>query len=220
MNKRYVHAAALALAVSAALPASASSFVLNFDGIADGANANSDPVTLAHGITFSEAQLIPDADEFGDAIPGSDKWQSVPGASAIVARDPNTFAGGFYGAAPSGLNALDVRDAPVLLTFAAPLDLTQFSVTLDRSSFGNLFPVEVLFLGTDKHVLGSFITDQSVPGFTGMLPAPVFGVKEVLLSTTAYYDDISVSAIPLPAPIIMLGAGIMALGAGRRRVAG
>lgn len=220
MNKQYINAAALALAISAALPASASSFVLNFDGIADGVNANGDAVALAHGITFSEAQFAPDLDEFGDTIPGSEKWQSVSGAASIVARDPNTFTGGFYGAAPSGSNALDVRHAPVLMTFAAAVDLTQFSVTLDRSTFGNPFPVEVLFLSADKHVLGSLTTDQSVPGFIGVLSLPLFGVKDVLLSTTAYYDDISMSAVPLPAPVFMLGAAMMTLLGSRRRVTG
>lgn len=217
MIKQYLNGAALALALATTLPAAASSFVLNFDDLADGANANGDAVALAHGVTFHEAQFVPDMDEFGDTIAGREKWQAVLGGEPISARDPNTFAGGFYGPAPSGANGLDVRDAPVLMSFATPLDLLQLSFTLDRSTLGNPFVVDVLLLGVDKQVLASIATMQSVSGYTGVLATPVFGVKEILLSTTAYYDDISVSAVQLPAPLAMLGAAVMALAAAGRR---
>ena len=217
MIKQYLNSAALALAVATTLPAAASSFVLNFDGLADGANANGDAVAVAHNVTFHEAQFVPDLDEFGDAIAGSEKWQPVLAGAPIMARDPSTFAGGVYGPAPSGTNALDVRDAPVLMSFATPLDLTQFSFTLDRSTLGNPFVVDVLLLGVDKQLLASIATVQSVSGYSGVLATPVLGVKEILLSTTAYYDDISVSTVPLPAPVAMLGAAVISLAAARRR---
>ena len=210
--------AALTLAVSAALPATANAFVLNFDGIANGADANTDAVAVANGISFHEATFIPDKDGFGDVIPGSEKWQIDPSGGSVVVRDPSTFAGGFYGSAPSGPNALDAREAPILMTFANAINLGTFSVTLDNSTLGNAFPVDVLFLDANKAIIGSISTTQSQPGFVGVLGAPIVGVKEVVLNQIAYYDNITVAAVPLPAPLFLLGSAFASLvGAARRR---
>ena len=74
MNSTYFKAAALTLAVSAGLSQAATAYTLNFDGIASGSTANTDSLALANGISFDFAQLVPDKNAFGDAIPNSDKW--------------------------------------------------------------------------------------------------------------------------------------------------
>ena len=205
MNSTYVKAAALTLAVSAGQSQAAAAYTLNFDGVASGSAANTDAVALANGISFDFAQLLPDKDAFGDTIPNSDKWQIDPDAPPVLATNP---LGRQYGAAPSGVNALEGVDQPVLMHFASPIDLGTFAVTLDNSTFGNPPPSDILFLDANKTVIGTLSTSQPVPGFVGAISAPIFGVKEIVLASGAFYDNITVAPVPVPAAVWLFGSAV------------
>ena len=61
---------ARAIAVAAAClcglaAGSAQAYVVNFDGIATGAAANTDPVAQANGLTFAGGSFVPDRDADG-----------------------------------------------------------------------------------------------------------------------------------------------------------
>lgn len=208
MNTTYVRAAALTIAVSASLAQPAVAYTLKFDGIANGAAANTDPVAIANGITFDFAQFVPDTDALGDTIPGSEKWQVD--AAAPVVRATNPLARN-YGSAPSGPNALEGVDQPVLMHFATAIDLGTFTVTLDNSTFGNLAPTDILFLNASKGVLGTLSTSQSVAGFVGAITVSISGVKEIVLPSGAFYDNVTVAPVPVPIAAWLFSSALTSL---------
>ena len=128
-----------------------------------------------------------------------------------------------YGAAPSGNNTLDAREQPVLMHFDTAQNLDTFSVTLDNSNFGNLSQSAVYFLDSSKAIISQVSFDQTILGLIVNLSTPLTGVQEILLSSGAFYDNISfsntsVAPVPLPAAFPLLISALSILGVfGRRR---
>lgn len=207
--------AALCLGLVAAMvqPVSAAT-TIDFDSVAAGSTANS---AAPAGISFVEAEFSTETDEFGDEIPGSEKWRVAADGTDVLARNPDTFDGGFYGPAPSGPNALDARWAPVLVQFADGIDLAGFSVTLDNSGFGNLVPADLLFLDATGLILATLVADQTVPGYVASWSGALYGVSGILLPSGAYYDNISYSAVPIPPAAVLMFSALSALGFSARR---
>lgn len=206
--------AALALAASA----SAASFSTNFEP----AGADTAVSLFANAdLSFHNGFFGALQDEFGDDIPGSDQWQiDVASDTNYPLQVISTLDMG-YGAAPSGSYALNVVDQSVLIVFNQLVDITGFSVTLDNSTYGNLFASNIDFVNgsTVLHTVG---TDQTMPGLVVSIGETISGVRAIALPTAAYYDDLvinyTVSAIPEPSSFAALaGVGALGLAALRRR---
>lgn len=208
---------ALSAIVGAAMAqgASAATLTLNFDNAASGSDVN---LSVPAAIRFYNAALLPDQDEWGDDIPGSEKWQIDPSVSdPVVVLNPSTVD---YGSAPSGTNALDARWSPLLMHFDSAIELTGFSVTLDNSTFGTIGMQELVFLGANKSVLGILGLDQTQPGYVGSWTGTLAGVQEILLPSGAFYDNLTItstSPVPVPAALPLLLSAFAALGALRIR---
>lgn len=147
--------------------------------------------------------------EFNDALgdpltnPSWTPYPSDPGGSA----SPQAIG---YGPPVSAPNALDARNAPVLITFDSALDLGTFSTVLDNSSFGD-FGTSIQFFDSSDVLLGSVALDQSVAGFVATLPSPLLGVKKVVLPGGALYDNLEMTAVPEPgaAFLTLAAAGLL-----------
>ena len=182
---------------------------------------DSGPVTAGTGdplpslFTMDYAFLATE-DEFGDplAVPSWTAYPSDPGGSA----SPSALG---YGPPVSAPNALDALDAPVLITFDTPVDLGGYSTVLDNSTFGDIGTAIQFFDAADV-LIASIPLDQSVPGFTATLAAPVTGVKKIVLPGGALYDNMEITAaVPEPgSAALAAAAGLMILrrrrGAARR----
>ena len=205
---------ALVLGLTLAQPTVATT--INFDSLGTGANANLDSAAIALGITFNNAAWLPDLDSDGLEIPGSEHWQvdsSLPGPVTVE----NTFLNG-WGTAPSGQNALDARWSPILLQFAAAVDIGSFSVVLPDSAFGNLFESDILFLDAAGNTLYDLAYFQGQPLAAVSLPTTTLpGVKNILLASGTFYDNISVTAVPEPGALWLLVTALAGGACLRRR---
>ena len=198
------------------------SHTYDFEGVAAGSDVNAITQPVGLGLSFNNAAFLPKKDIDGIDIPGSEYWQIDTTTSALVTAE-NTVANG-YGVAPSGTQALDGRWSPILLHFAAPVDINAggFATTLDNSGYGDLWADYILFLDANHNTLSSVTIQESVPGFhvaTGNLT----GVSEILLPSGAFYDDLALSistpsAVPEPASMGLLVLGAVGLLAKRRSV--
>jgi hypothetical protein len=215
MKTTFLKVSAIALAVSAAMPALAETVTINFDNVAAGASANS-ALPLNAGFAFYNAVFTPDVDAYGDAIIGSEKWRIDTDPSTPAVDVVNTVAQG-YGAAPSGTNALNGLWQPVLVHFDHATDLNGFSVTLDNSAYGNLSPSQLLFLDAGGNTLAQIILDQTQPGAIGALNSTLFGVQDIVLASGALYDNVTVSSVPLPAAAWLMFSALGGLGTIARR---
>ncbi len=213
-------ASAITLALLAALPASASVVNINFDNVATGATATS---AAPSGIAFYQAHYANDLDADGIEILNTEKYRIDVENNAltpVTVENPTLYG---YGAAPSGNNALDAREQPVLMHFDTAQNLDTFSVTLDNSSFGNLSQSALYFLDASKAIISQISFDQTILGLIVNLSTPLTGVQEILLSSGAFYDNISfsnnsVAPVPLPAAFPLLISALSMLGVfGRRR---
>jgi len=209
--------AVIALAVGLTLAQPSVASTINFDSLTAGTNADSDPVAIAFGITFNNAAWLPDLDGFGIEIPVSEHWQidsSFPGPVTVE----NTSLQG-YGTAPSGQNALDARWSPILMHFAAAMDIGSFAVTLPDSSFGNLFLSDILFLDAAGNTLYDLAYFQGHPLATVSLPTTkITGVQDILLASGTFYDNLSVMAVPEPDALWLLVSALPGLaGLGLRK---
>ncbi|MES2825106.1 MAG: VPLPA-CTERM sorting domain-containing protein [Pseudomonadota bacterium] len=213
-------AGALALALFATVPASAAVVGINFDNVPTGATATS---AAPSGIAFYQAHYVNDLDAFGDEIPNTQKFQIDAENNALYPVTVGNPTVNGYGAAPSGSNALNALDQAVLMRFDTAQNLDSFSVTLDNSTFGNLSQSALYFLDASKTIIGQIDFDQTVMGLIVNLNTPLTGVQEILLSSGAFYDDISfsnttVAPVPLPAAFPLLISALTMLGVfGRRR---
>ena len=141
---------------------------------------------------------------------------------ATVALDPS-LAG--YGPAISG-KALDGTNNPVMFTFASAMNLSNFGVFLDNSSFGNIpqtggnpaFGTNILFYDAADSLIGFIALDQTVSGFTVADSGTYNNVSKVILPSGAFYDNLSFTgqAVPEPATAALACLGALALFKRRR----
>ncbi len=217
------HALALgatALAITGAASARPAA-TFTFDELPSGSQANSFAQAAALGVSFSYAALLPDLDPSGDPIPGTTHWRPDITAPTVTVSNPLLFN---RGPAPSGSNALDALWQPVLISFSTAynLDANGFSLVADNSRFGlnGLLPgfadIAVQFYDAGNNLLGSSPINQTVPGFT-VTTGGFSNVSYILIAAGKFYDNITISGTPVPAPSAFLALLPLAAAAGRRR---
>jgi hypothetical protein len=199
----------LAFAATTALlgtAAHAQSYLLNFDAGLSGSLANDQAPA---GLSFHYGALLPNLDEFGDPIPGTDRWQIDITAPAVTVVDPNFYG---RGNAPSIANALDGVFSPTLMMFSTPRDLSSFAITLDNDTFGTPgLNIEFYASGlTTDMLLATLPVDQLTPGFIASIGA-VTGVDKIVLPGGALYDNVSFTVVPEPATGALFGLGILGM---------
>jgi hypothetical protein len=207
--------AVVAIMTGFAICQAASAATMNFDSQAAGTEAKMDPVAISMGITFDNAALLPNLDADGIAIPGSEHWQIDSTTNELVTAE-NTSAQG-YGVAPSGQNALDARWSPILMHFNSAINLANFSVTLPNSTYGNLAQVDILFFDNTGATLFDLGYFQGQPLATISLNSKLNGVKDILLPSGTFYDNISVAAVPVPSALWLFGSAVLGMAGLRRR---
>ena len=202
--------AAVAMLTSGA--AHGQNYLLNFDAGLSGSLANDQAPS---GLSFQYGALLPNLDEFGDPILGSDRWQIDITAPVVTVVDPNFYG---RGAAPSPLNALDAVFSPTLMLFTSPQALSSFSLTLDNDTFGTPgLNIEFYASGlTTDTLLASLPIDQLTPGFIASIGA-LSGVDKIVLPAGALYDNVSFSVVPEPATGALLGLGVLGMIFRRRK---
>jgi hypothetical protein len=201
---------------------SASAFTINFDNIAAGANANTDQVAVANGVSFASGHLVDTLDANFNII--GTHWAAYSMAVDNIA--PDIFVGNpgtsGWGAAPSGTNAIDARWDQVLVQFANPTQLGSFSFNLDSSSYGNLQAQQVLFLDNYGNTL--FTSPdyfQSATSFTQTFTSGLT-VSAVLLTAGKFYDNLTIANVaPVPEPetyaMMLAGLGLLGFVGSRRK---
>jgi hypothetical protein len=205
----------LGLAVVTVLTASvapAQSYLLNFDAGLAGSLANAQAPA---GVSFYYGAQLSNLDEYGDPIPGTERWQIDSYAPDVTVQNPEVYGRGL---APSPVNALDSVFSPTLMLFNSPRDLSSFSLTLDNDTFGTPgLSIEFYASGlTADTLLATLPIDQLTPGFIASIGA-VSGVDKVVLPAGALYDNVSFSVVPEPATGALFGIGILGLILRRRR---
>ncbi|HEX5357272.1 MAG TPA: PEP-CTERM sorting domain-containing protein [Aquabacterium sp.] len=212
-----VAAVALASASVAAHADIAINTALNFDSVADGTSANSYLASLGLGgvMSFGNGDVVDDVDAFGD-LTGTHHWVDASATYGDVLVSSSA-------AAVSGGNVLSNGFAPILLQFAAPVDLALFSVQLDNNTWSNFANV-LQFLDASGHAISG--TDVSFgalnqPGYTVAATGPVYGVSSVLLSFgSRNFDNLQVTtmaAVPEPESWVLMASSMAVLGAFVRR---
>ena len=205
----YSSLAALVAGLLFATASQAQSISITFDALNSGTQAN---LAAPTGVSFGEATWSPDLDSDGDGIAGTERWRLFDGSNPILVRNPS-----FYdrGSAPSGLVALDGVFQPTLIRFSSPQMLAQFSVTLDKDTYGDPGAMIQFYRvgSTGNTLLAAIPANQASPGFTAALAAPVSGVDMVLLPSGALYDSIQYSSIPEPSSVALSFVGLAGFGA-------
>ncbi|WP_428423406.1 hypothetical protein [Methylibium sp.] len=212
-SRHALWAAAFCIAAAVAPQARADiTYSFNFDAVASGTNANHAIGGAFPAVSFAYGQYVPRLDTFGDPIPGSDHWEAYEAPDDRV----NVVDAAPYGRGTT--NKLDGLTGPVLLKFSAPVTLSAFSMKLDDSTFGNLGTQYLLFLDAAGDVLGQYgFTQYGQAGTTVSYAGVIANASAVLLPSGKLYDDLSVSAVPLPLPLALFPAGAFIFGVVSRR---
>lgn len=204
---------ATALCASTFAASAANAYTINFDNLADGALANADAVALANGVTFASGQLTDILDPITFDVIGQ-HWLADP-AYSIYASNPSAIG---WGTAPSGNRALDGRYDQVLVQFAQPTQLTDFSVAMDNSSYGFPANVNLLFLDANGQTVHSDSFQQNITTSFGVNFLTPTTVSAVLLPSGKFYDNVTVTAVPVPAALVLFSSGLLGLvGLARKR---
>jgi hypothetical protein len=214
-----VTAVALASASALAHADIAINTTLNFDTVASGTKANDylASLGLSDVMSFGNGDVAPDVDAFGDYT-GTNHWIDASTTYGDVMVNSSS-------AAVSGGNVLDNGFAPILVQFAAPVDLASFSVQLDKNTWSNFANVLQFLDGTGHAIVGTDVTygALSQPGFTVASTGPVYGVSAVLLSFgSRNFDNLSVTtmaAVPEPGTwaLSVVALGLIGVAARRRQ---
>lgn len=218
LSKVSVTAALLALLALGSQSAVAET--ITFDSVPAGTPATD---AAPSGVQFLPAIYDYLYDSYGDPIAGSLAWRVDQDQPADVVTVGNPINAGFI-AAPSPSNALDARFQPTLMVFGADIALAFYSlaaITFDNATFGGtpVADASLQFLDQSGHVLGTAAFTSNGAGFSASLAGPLAGVRQVLLSSGAFYDNINYAPIPLPGAVWLLGSALMGLWFGKRRVA-
>jgi len=176
----------------------ASNTLLSF-GFASDATPNVTGDSLAGTVSAAYA-YIETLDSNGDplALPS---YRADLTAPAIAVGDPSARG---YGSTILG-NALDAVDQAVLFSFSTPQNLSSFAVTLDNSTLGTAFGTNVEFYSAADALLLSIPVDQTVSGFSVNQTFSLYGVSKMVLPAGAFYDNLTVTAVPEPSRAMLLG---------------
>ena len=204
---------AFAATAAVALPAHADlTYTFNFDGVSSGTNANAAIGSAFPAASFAYGQYVPRLDTFGDPIPGTEHWESyLPPDDRVTVVDAASFGRGTT-------NMLDGTVGSILFQLASPASVSAFSIQLDNSTFGNLGTQYLLFLNALGETIGRQGFQQNVAG-TIVTAGGFDGVSAILLPGAKLYDNLSVtvSAVPLPLPLLLFPTGAALLGLVARR---
>lgn len=193
--RHFLLAAASALALTVAAGPRAEAAVINFDTGSSGAAVGA--TYAADGITFSNAQFITN---FG--LPGS--------SGALGIRAPGTFAFGLANA------IIGVFSAAVSSVTITGIDVGAAGIRIDAYDAavgGNLVDFAEAF-GPGVGVGYFFDITASAPGIRRIeLYQPLVNGGDGVL-----FDNLSfTAAVPAPASLLLLGTGLLGLGAALRR---
>lgn len=204
--------------LGALLAHSVAAETITFDSVAQGASATS---AAPSGVAFLPAVYDYLYDSYGDPIDGSLAWRvdTNEPADSVRVGDPSLVG---FGAAPSPPNALDARFQPTLMTFSDDIALAFYSIgaiTFDNATFGGtpVADASLQFLDQAGQLLGEAPFFSTGNGFSASLAAPLAGVRQVLLTSGAFYDNVNYAPVPLPGAAWLLGSALMGLWFSKRR---
>ncbi len=179
-----------------------------FDSVPSGSPAN---LAAQPGISFEPAVFLPLLDGEGVPVPGTEAWRVDGSAGPVTVENPLTYD---RGAAPSGPNALNAVFQPVLIDLASPTVIRQFAMSLDADTLGDRAAV-VTFWDSGDNLLGSVTLNQRTPLLEVNEALDLSGVTTVVLPAGAFYDNLRISSIPEPGPVLLVLAGSLCLGISR-----
>ena len=194
---------------------------IDFDNVADGAAANAALGSLASLMRFANPDIEADVDADGNETGGFHWFDATSLYGDVLVRAS--------AAAVSGANVLSNALQPIMLVFAAPVDIAGFSIQQDLSGFGNLQAEgsSLVFLDAEGHEMsGSSVsyTQGGQPGLTVQAGGRVDNVYAILLAGGVDYDNLRIttvdgSSVPEPgtAALWVLGLGGLAFASRRRK---
>ncbi len=188
-----------------------------FDNVVSGGDANAALGSWASRLSFANPDTVLDVDGQG-AYTGTYHWidaTATYGAVKVLGDPDNALSPG---------NVLWNDHQPILVSFSTPVNITRFSIAQDNSGYGNLTPngSHLAFLDASGHEIAganAYYTQYGNFGLTIQNLAPVSNVSGVLLAGGRNYDNMYVSAVPVPEPEawVMLSGGLLLMGAMARR---